>query len=151
MAIMTNETISGHGARQFLYTDRRAVQLYSEREVANMTDEAAVCAMDLLITPMPVRCSHGQSGYCHDDATLAQRVAFETLHRHAYDWAVGYLGDRDMAERYAGAYASEHYAVPDLDWPGHQTYVKEWARNTNTLITCSHWTGGQPADGCRWC
>jgi hypothetical protein len=54
-------------------------------------------------------CQHGNEGYCHDEATPAEREAMRSLHEHAFNWALPY--GRDEAERYAAAYTAENYAA----------------------------------------
>lgn len=62
-------------------------------------------------------CQHGREGYCHDEALPEQREAFDTLHRHAYAWALP--AGRDEAETYASAYAAENYAYGIEEAPRH--------------------------------
>lgn len=67
-------------------------------------------------------CQHGLTGYCHDDATPAERESFAFLHRHAFDWAsVDGSLYRDEAERYAAWFAAEYYRDPVADVPAHST------------------------------
>lgn len=61
-------------------------------------------------------CQHGREGYCHDEATPAEREAMTVLHRHAYNWALPY--GRDEAEQYATRYAANYYQFLD-DAPAH--------------------------------
>lgn len=61
-------------------------------------------------------CPHGREGYCHDDATPAQRAAFDEAHAFAYAWAVGVHIERDIAEDYAGWYAKRVYTLDIEDW-----------------------------------
>lgn len=36
----------------------------------------------------PATCQHGLMGYCHDDATPAERESFNTLYEHAFQYVV---------------------------------------------------------------
>lgn len=72
------------------------------------------------------RCRHGQTGFCYDEATPEQRAALAMLHRHAYDWAIDHLRDEYDPELYAADYATEHYALPEDEWPSHPAYASEW-------------------------
>lgn len=62
-------------------------------------------------------CQHGRTGYCHDDATPAERTAFANLYAHAFAWAAK-LADvqratLDDAEAYAGWFAARAYNDDD--------------------------------------
>lgn len=71
-------------------------------------------------------CRHGVTGYCHDNATPAERDAFSALYGHAFDYAVD--RDRDTAEHYAAYYAGAYFrdAVRDEWLPGHSHEFRHW-------------------------
>lgn len=79
-------------------------------------------------------CSHGTTqAFCWDDATPKQRQAYDAIHRHAYDWAIRYVGyvghdgGRDQAETYAGYAAGLLFDDPE-DVSSHTRLWEEFLR-----------------------
>ncbi|AWY06685.1 hypothetical protein SEA_ZETA1847_51 [Microbacterium phage Zeta1847] len=73
----------------------------------------AVLEPDLAAGDVPTRtsllCQHGREGYCHDDASDAERRAVAFLYEHAYAYALPALG-ADEAEGYAAWSLAEAWA-----------------------------------------
>jgi len=69
--------------------------------------------------------SHGRTGWCHDDATGAERARFAVLHAHAYDWARRASLPAERAEDYAAWYAEEY--VGDADPTDHRNAHDAWS------------------------
>lgn len=53
-------------------------------------------------------CSHGQTGWCHDDASPQARQDADFLYRSAFDYAFPYDG-AELAEEYAAWLLAESY------------------------------------------
>lgn len=83
-------------------------------------------------------CIHGQTGFCYEEATPQQRATLDTLHRHAYAWAVEHLDDDLDPERYAADFAGEHYALPEDEWPSHPAYSPDWAAKQRREAQARH-------------
>lgn len=65
-------------------------------------------------------CSHGLAGYCHNDATPAERKAFSTLYGHAYTWARDFqVLASNASEIYAAWYAAAFYGWGVDEAPTH--------------------------------
>lgn len=73
-------------------------------------------------------CAHGREGYCHDEATPAERAVFELAHRLAFAWAVGSGVERDLAERFAGHYAAAEYGDEVDVWESFPRAYEAWAK-----------------------
>lgn len=63
-------------------------------------------------------CRHGETGYCHDDATPTQRDQAAFLHQHAWKYASGESGNRwqrDFAERFASWLVAQAWTGDGFD------------------------------------
>lgn len=73
-------------------------------------------------------CAHGYAGFCHDEATPAERERFELAHRLAFAWATSAGVTWARAEEFAGDYAAAEYG-DDVDvWPAFPRAFEAWAK-----------------------
>lgn len=75
-------------------------------------------------------CSHGERvRFCWDDATVAEREAFDFLHRSAFNYAVTYGLSRDNAEQFAAWSAGRDFDQPQEDWYSHPIELRQFFRD----------------------